>query len=300
MTPKNNQTHDKSYLYGGISGVKLGVESFSFGEGIEIRRTFSHLFSSNMMAFSPPGPQGYHPAPWKAAKGGFRYDIEAEIRAPQISSLGESFNGKEIIWLIAALLRLAQFPYLSVPMISNYSYQDIPNLEVEPTLTPFEVERRIFIPPNGEIPTVNEEILTWIASNWEEIGQLLNRDNKFFTAFKAFDSAPIQGRTSSSLLALWGGLEQLFSPSPAELRFRVAALLASYLTQPGEDRITLYRKILKLYSQRSTAAHTSKEIDQEPLIETFVIMRNALIKIIEKKHVPSQEELEAYLFCVQV
>jgi hypothetical protein len=42
------------------------------------------LFSANiMMAFARPGPKGYHLAPWKAAKGGFGDDIEAEIRAPK-------------------------------------------------------------------------------------------------------------------------------------------------------------------------------------------------------------------------
>ena len=300
MTQKEKKEHKTNYLYGGISGVKLEVDSFSLGEGIEIRQTFSHLFSTNMMAFSPPGPQGYHPAPWKAAKGGFSYDIEVEIRAPQQTSLGKTFDGEEIIWWIAALLRIAQYPHLSVPMISNYSFQDIPALEEEPTLTPFEIERRIFYPPSGEEPILDTEILSWVADNWQETGQLLNRDNKFYTALKAFDSATIQGRTSSSLLALWGGLEQLFAPSPAELRFRVAALLSSFLEEPGETRQALYKKILKLYSQRSTAAHTSKGIGQKPLIESFVIMRNALMKIIEKGHVPTQDELESYLFCTHV
>lgn len=64
----NASENESGYLFGGISGVTLPVASFSLGEGIELRQTLSHLFSANMMAFAPPGPEGYHPAPWKAAK----------------------------------------------------------------------------------------------------------------------------------------------------------------------------------------------------------------------------------------
>ena len=106
-----NANEEFGYLYGGVAGIKLSVESFALGEGVELRQTYSHLFSANMMAFAPPGPGGYHPAPWKAAKGGFGYDIEVEIRAPVQTTLGESFDAKETIWWISALLRLARFPY---------------------------------------------------------------------------------------------------------------------------------------------------------------------------------------------
>src|SRR5690606_1323181 len=133
-------SEEPSYLYGGVAGVKLAVESFALGEGVELRQTYAHLFSANMTAFARPGPDGYHPPPWKAAKGGFGYDIEVEIRAPAQTTLGESFDAKETIWWISALLRLARFPYLSVPVISNQSFRDIPNSNEEPTLTPFETE----------------------------------------------------------------------------------------------------------------------------------------------------------------
>src|SRR5262245_61524183 len=120
MTPQPND--QPNYLYRGISGVELSVECFALGEGVEFRQTYAHLFSANMMAFARPGPEGYHLAPWKAAKGGFGYDIEAEIRASMHTSLGETFDANEIIWWIAALLRVTSFPYLSVPVISNRSF----------------------------------------------------------------------------------------------------------------------------------------------------------------------------------
>jgi hypothetical protein len=295
----NDKTDEEGLcLYGGVSGVKLPVESFTLGEGVELRQTYSHLFSANMMAFSPPGPKGHHPPPWKAAKGGFGYDIEVEIRAPLQTPLGKPFDARETIWWISALLRLARFPYLSVPVISNYSFRDIPNLKEEPTLTPFETEGRIFGASQSTDCVLDVDQLAWVAGKWVSAGRLLNSNPRFYGAFKAFDSATVRGRASASMLAIWGGLEQLFAPSAGELRFRVAALLASYLETPGPSRLELYKQVLKLYNERSIAAHTAQDVETGPLVQTYVIMRNALVRMIDEEKVPTQADLESMLFCV--
>jgi hypothetical protein len=292
------ENDEAGYLYGGISGIKLATESFALGEGIEVRKTYSHLFSANMMAFFPPSPGGYHPAPWRAAKGGFGYDIEVEIRAPAQTTLGKSFDAKEIIWWIAALLRLAKFPFLSVPVISSHSFRNIQNCKEEPILTPFETEGRIFGPAEGTNCTLEAAGLAWVSERWRSAGHLLNHNPKFYSALKAFDSATVRGRASASMLALWGGLEQLFAPSSGELRFRVAALLASYLQEPGTSRLELYKKLLKLYNERSIVVHTAQDVEMSPLLETYVIMRNALVRMIDEDSVPTQSDLESLLFCV--
>jgi hypothetical protein len=286
------------YLYGGLSGVQLPVASFPLGEGVELRQTYSHLFSTNMMAFARPGAAGHHPTPWKAARGGFSYDIEVEIRAPYSTSLGKDFDAKEIIWWIAALLRLVRFPYLSVPVISNLSFTEIATSKDEPELRPFETEGRLFSPSPATDRVLDVAGLEWVAANWVPAGKLLSSSAKFYSALKAFDAAPVRGRASASLLALWGGLEQLFAPSAGELRFRVAALLSSYLEKPGTARMERYKEVLKLYNERSMAAHTANEVEVEPLVQTYVLMRNALMQMIQERRVPSQTDLEALLFCI--
>jgi hypothetical protein len=203
-------THE--YLYGGISGATLAVESIDLGEGIEIRQTYAHLFSANMMAFARPEANRPHPAPWKAAKGGFSYDIEAEIRVPSRTSLGESFDAKEIIWWLAALLRLSSVPYLSIPVISNHSFGDIVRSDEEPTLMPFETEGRILRHPEDGTSVLDTKDLHWVKHRWVVAGKLLNQNPKFYSVLKAFDLATLRGRASSSLLAMWGGLEQIFAP----------------------------------------------------------------------------------------
>lgn len=297
---KNSVNSTQKFLYGGVSGVQLAIERFDLGEGVEIRKTYAHLFSANMMAFERAGPGGYHPAPWKAAKGGFGYDIGAEIRAPERTSLGASFDAKETIWWVAALLRLARFPYLSVPVISTHSFNEISRSDQEPTFTPLETERRIFGPAESDGDFLDVEQIDWVKNTWATAGQLLNRNPKFYAALKAFDAATVHGRASSSLLAMWGGLEQIFAPSSAELRFRVAALLASYLEPHGTARLALYKRLLKLYNERSKAAHTAQEVGTEPLVQTYVIMRNVLVKIIDANKVPTQADLENLLFCGDV
>jgi hypothetical protein len=288
--------NNRDLLFGGVSGITLNAESFDFGEGVVIRRTYAHLFSANMMAFARPEPGHHHPAPWRAAKGGFGYDIEAEIQAPAQTSLGKSFDAKDIIWWIAALIRMARFPYISIPVISNRSFNEISHSQGEPILTPFETEGRIFEPGKDVANVLDVEHLDWVRSKWVTSGKLLNQNPKFFSVVKAFDLATLRGRASSSLLAMWGGLEQIFSPSPGELRFRVAASMASYLEAQGPKRLALYRDILKLYNERCVAAHTTQEVATDPLVQTYVIMRNVLVRMIDDGKVPTQSDLEALLF----
>lgn len=286
----------KEFLYGGVSGVGLEPETFDLGEGIVLRRTYAHLMSPWLMAFAPPGPQGHHPAPWKAAKGGHGFDIGIELRVPHATCLGDNFDARETIWWVAALLRLAEAPFLTVPVLSDHPFQSIPKIEDEPTLEPFETEHRIFHAGEASVRLLGEAPLSWVRDKWISAGRLLGSNSKFYTAIKAFDSATIEGRKSASLLALWGSIEQLFAPSPGELRFRVASLFASYLESQGSARLELYKRILKLYNERSVAAHTAQQIDTGALVETYVLMRNALVRMIDENAVPTQDRLEALLF----
>ena len=127
------------YLYGGLSGAELTTDSFELGEGIVLKRTYAHLMSPCLMAFARPGPEGHHPTPWKAAKGGFGFDIEIEIRVPNTSILSSSSDPRETIWWIVALLRIAQVPFVMVPVISDQSFQTMRKSKVEPIIEPFEV-----------------------------------------------------------------------------------------------------------------------------------------------------------------
>lgn len=287
-----------SSIYGGLSGIDMLETEFDFGDGIIIRKTYAHLFSSFMMAFKPPEKYKHHEEPWKAAKGGTSFDISAEIEVPSIKELTDDFDQKELIWTIASLLRLAAYPFITIPTISNMSFNEVLKSTEEPIITPFETKYRIFTVKENTKQTISIDNLQWVKSKFKSTVNLMKKEPKFYSAFKAFDSAAEVGRASSSLVTVWGAIEQLFSPNTGELKYRVSANLASYLSSHGQERLKLFKEISKLYNDRSIAAHTSKDLDHSPLIATYVHFRNALVKVVEQGDVPSQDDLEKMIFTV--
>jgi hypothetical protein len=286
------------FTYGGFSGVTLETERFEFTDGVEFRRTYAHVFASPMVAFAPPGSGGFHPAPWKAAKGGgYAFDVHVELCVPASFTPAAGLDARFTIWWIAALLRLAQSPYLTVPLLSECSFSAAAHAGEESRLQPFEVQPRIFSASDKDAVSLTADTLEWVRSVWLSGAKLLADHSNLRSSLEVFDQATVRGRPSSSLLALWGGLEQLFAPSTAELRYRVSSLLAAYLEPHGEARLALYKRLLKLYNQRSQAAHTAAEPGTGAIVETFVLMRNVLVKIIDSGHVPTQDNLERLLFC---
>ena len=59
------------------------------------------------------------------------------------------------------------------------------------------------------------------------------------------------------------------------------------------------KRVLTFYNERSIAAHTSRDIEMAPLVETYVLMRNALVRMIADEKVPTASDLDALLFCVE-
>lgn len=290
---------EKNIKYGGLSGIELELDEFDLGEGVIIRNTFAHLFSPFMVAFSPSTEHGYHGGPWKAAKGGSGFDIKIEIEVPVITKFNGKISQEDIIWLLTCLIRVGSAPFAMASAISDISFNKIPNEKREPVIVPFETQHRIFGPSKDAKPILTEHSLNWLKEHWVGTLELMNKNLNFDSALRAFDSATIQGKTSSSLLSLWGAIEQLFSPSHGELRFRVSSNLAAYLEEPGDERYKLYKELLKLYNDRSAAAHTAKDIDQSPLVQTYVHLRNALLKMIQEEKIPTQKSLEASLFNIE-
>jgi hypothetical protein len=282
-------------VYGGLSNIKLKDNNFDLGNGLLLKQTYAHLFSANMVALSPKGEAGYHEGPWRAAKGGFGYDINIEIEVPDNLIIND-FSAEEILWLIAALIRLANYPYVSLVAISNISFSDMKKTVLDPKIVPMETKPRIVKIDKNKNVYLDANDLNWIKEKLDTTSKLMKENDRFYTSLYAYDKATLSGETSASLLAMWGGLEQLFAPTSAELRFRVAANIACYLEPFGENRKNKYKEILKLYNERCSAAHTAKNIDIAPLAETFVLMRNILIKIIQEENIPSQEYLEKIMF----
>ena len=247
------------------------------------------------MAFATAEPGKPHPGPWRAAHGGFAHDITIELRVPARGRPG-GFTSKDAMWWIIALLRISSAPYLTAPVTIDMPFAKAAASEREPTISPFEIEQRIFHKPKAAKEELKLGELCWVRDNWIRAAELAHANPKFLTAFQAWDSCRVKARTSSSLLLVWGALEQLFAPSAAELRYRVASNLAAYLDQRGPTRLATYKRILRLYNDRSAAAHTVTDSDIGALTESWVILRNALMKMIIEHHIPSQADFEHLIF----
>lgn len=109
-------------------------------------------------------------------------------------------------------------------------------------------------------------------------------------------SACSRGTGALPCFGCGGGLEAVFSPEKAELRYRISSAIASFLEPAGLPRMTAQRAISKLYDSRSAAAHGRADKRRDSLQETYAFARRAVVKIIEDNRVPTHIELEAKLF----
>jgi hypothetical protein len=281
-------------LHAGLSGLELAEDTLDLGEGILLRRTYAHQFAPFMLAFSKPNPGRPHPGPWKAAKGGFAFDITAELFIP--AALEEKYDKVGLARLLVFLLRLGANPAVTLPVFANASFAALPRMvDSEVMLLPFEVEQRHF--PLGVVGgQVTVAAATWIKERWPVAHRLTSSHAEFELAVDALDRGQFVQQPALVLVSLWAALEALFSPSTSELSFRVSALIAAYLEVPGTARLARQKLISKLYAKRSAAAHGKPNHDHQNLLDSFNLLREVLISMLDAGHVPSKEELEARLF----
>jgi hypothetical protein len=281
-------------LYAGLYGLIPTPKTFELGHGAVMSGTYAHFFAPFMMAFSPAPPGKHHPGPWKPAKGGLAIDISAELFLPATTSIPQ-LNRVNTIWWIVALLRLHATTSISVPIISSERFASISAIEQELQLWPMEIQTPRQFPEGAAPCTVDTPKLEWLRDNWYEAATLLDKED-FSVAFQAIDASVWSQTPVLALVAVWGALERLFSPSHTELSFRVCANIAAFLEPPGRERYAFFKKVKGLYDSRSKAAHGSGEADLIPYAETYAVARRVLLKMIEIRHVPSKRELEANLF----
>lgn len=283
-------------LFGGFAGAELVVDSFHFGEGIILSRTFAHLMAPFLMAFAPADPGKPHPAPWKAAQGGFGFDVVAELAIPKDFNPPTWFDHINTVWWFAALLRLRATPLVSVPVIASEPFSRAKDIERDIQFWPIEAEPRRLVLERDPANTVSESALEWVGAYWRSGGLLMHESEEFNLLVQALDQSSFARSAPLALLSLWGALEAVFSPGRSELRFRVTALIATFLEPPGEQRRALQKKLVKLYDSRSAAAHGRSETILDPLFDTYELIKRVVIRIIERDQVPTPRELEAQLF----
>ncbi|MGR9231953.1 hypothetical protein ACU8NU_10350 [Rhizobium leguminosarum] len=288
-------TSGSDCLYIGLSNIELD-RRIEISRGISIESTFAHLMSPMVLAFAKPLDGGPHPGPWKPVLGGSGADITAQIRIPLSAGADEGaclVTGS----IIVSLLRLRCDPSIVMTAASRIPFEklkDAPDGTV-PVLA-LETRPRHFSLRNSDDEKTDGTGIEWVASKFETVMKLRSAHQEFHIASSALDAGQFIPNDALALISLWGALEALFSPSTSELKFRVSALIAAYLHDPGQERAEAQKRIAALYDKRSAAAHGKPRHVPDDLVASFNLLRSCLMKMINEGGVPMKDELQNRLF----
>lgn len=287
---------NKIDLYGGLAGCELEIDNFDFGQGITISKTFARLSMPFIVSFAQAKKNNPFGGCIRAASGGFGFVMHTQLYLPKDIKVPDDFDLLNTGWLFAALLRLRTTPRVILVLYSSAPFVEGGDLEREMELWPVEVEPRALKMGAEGTATISEADLKWVKKYWMPCGMLMRRNPEFNLAVQTFARSQFARSSSMALLAMWGALESLFSPARNELSFRISSNIAVFLEPPGEGRVVLQEKVARLYSARCSAAHSSEEKCEEPLLDTYFLMKRVIIKIIEENHIPTRRELKARMF----
>lgn len=286
---------ETSKNYAALSELFMTEQSFDLGYEVKIRIAYAHMFANHMLAYTPAEPGKSSPGPWKATRGGNWHDITAELSIPSdgVSGVG-TFH--EIARAIVLVIRLGINPATYLSAISNKPfYAHLQASDPDAWVQPEDTEFRRF-PLAVDDGKVNAEKAFWLSERWPTAVRLTRQSPEFALAADALAIGQYVHRTSLVMVAIWAALEALFSPSKTELRFRVSALIASYLEPPGERRQSRAKEISKLYDKRSSAAHGKSNHEDEDLLKSFNLLGEVQRKMIDQGRVPTKSELDGLLF----
>lgn len=285
-------------VFAGLVGIEVSFEHFDLGDGVSISHAHAHLVNPFLVAFASSQEEGF-PSKWMDSDEKVGVDLTAELCVPGKFPIGKWNNPINVVRWILAMLRLWASPNISAPVISDISLANAKaSGNNEGRLMPFETAPRVL---KIEEPTgrkVDAKCLEWIKSNWRYAAALRKEHKELHLAIEALDQAQFMRDPSLALVSLWGALENIFSPTKTELRFRLSALVASYLEAPGPKRLELQRHVARMYDARTMPSNGGADDDPAVLKDTFELLRRVIISIIDRRHVPSKEELEANLFGV--
>jgi hypothetical protein len=283
-------------VFAGFAGASLEPERFDLGLGVVVERTFAHLMAPFMLAFSPAEAGRHHPAPWRAAHGGLGFDMVVQLSNPASLERDSALGQQGSLWWIVALLRLRTGPGPLVPAVSNVPFADGRVRDKELHYWPLEIEPRMLHLGGSEPARITELDLAWVRKHWTASSELASKRPEFRMLVDAVDQCVFARRHSLAVLWLWSALEASFSTGREELRYRMSSTIAAYLEPAGLGRMSLQKRIAKLYDGRSAAAHGREHKAHDTLSETFELARRIVVRMVETNDVPTREALEARLF----
>lgn len=285
---------DNSKIYLGISGVKISFDELILLQGVTARRVYAHFMSPHMVALESPTHEKLAPSPWKTVRGSSDKIVHWELEV-DLTQKPEEVEAYDYVKTMVSLLRLGLSPQLHCFLISSVSFESKAEFnDSDPEVSLWETNRvLVFKGANDEL---SQSTFGWISENLERCMALIYKHYELKLAVSSLDEVNFQQSLPMSLVLLWGALEAIFTKDKAELRFRVSVMVASYLEpDDGDKAYLLYKKVAKLYNERSKAAHGDNSVKQETLLQTYEILYRSVEKMFEQNSVPTKESLERSL-----
>jgi len=289
IVTKHHQTVNDDYHFYLLSGVQLDFESFDLGHGVSLSRTYVHLMGHPILAFAPAKEGKPSPAPWRqvvANDKAVAVDLLAELAVPESNDPSDPTLHIDWASWIVLLLRFLTENVVTITLVSPVDARGLRDGKAEATLS----ER---IPAVSARSSVSLIMANWLKQNWYSSFDLSHNDAILYAVASLYHSH----RSSKDLgiVSVWAGLERIFSTKDAELKYRVCTNIAAFLEPPGESRYLLFKKLSKLYDDRSKAAHGSPTKKPNAYEESVRLASRALLRIIETNSVPNKDDLEREL-----
>ena len=124
-----------------------------------------------------------------------------------------------------------------MPVIGQQSFESAKVNHNTAKYFPCETESRILVLDQNARRTITEVDVAWVSKYWLGASKLLNDNGAFSLLFEATDQCMFAKHRGLALLWLWGGLEAVFSPDKAELKYRISSAIASFLEPAGIPRM---------------------------------------------------------------
>lgn len=282
--------------YAGVTDIDLAGHTVDLGKGLVLSPTYVHVMAHAMLAFKRPEAGKPHPGPWVGVPGGFSMDASAQLYVPGCYTRAKTAN-YNVVRRLVGLMRMWVQPTIRLAFVSQVDFEEIPaEAKRSPVAAlPLETESLQLRVTTGDTDS-HTELMEWVRLNWETALDLAERHPSFELALDAIDQVWFMKSKPLALVALWGALEALFTGQKTELRFRVSSMVAAYLESPGPNRAALQRSAAKLYDARSSAAHGSSTHSDRDLMESYELLRRAVVRMVEEQKVPTARDLEALLF----
>lgn len=227
--------------------------------------------------------------------GALTSGVEWELCVQRGVTEEEDNDHLHVAHLIISGIRIVSLSDFVVSVLADHSWSMIGGIH-DNSVRAAVVEQPVEGPRPPE-RMVTETHLAWVESHLADIGTLMD-DERFSLAVDLSNIHRHQSRVRIGATALWTGIEALF-PVTTELRFRLSLYVSALLhPQPGKDRHEAFRRIRALYDTRSKIVHGAAT-DEAHLIshveEVRDILGAVLRRIVERKALPTQDELDALL-----